>query len=131
MHIINCKYQLCRLLIFNVLISFSDILTSVKIMQDSGKKCFLVLKVPYTIQEDQSKLDALLKEFSCLWSKICVKVSCLTGMQLAEISFIQSRLCVSEHFPFGMEDSWCSCLSTYQGPVRVCCLLCNAAFKHM
>lgn len=55
MHIINCKYQLCRLLIFNVLISFSDILVSDKTLQNSGKKCLLALEVPYAIQEDWSK----------------------------------------------------------------------------
>lgn len=56
-------------MIFNVLISFSDILTSVKNMQSSGKKCFLALKMLYAIQEDQSKLDTLLKGSSCLWVK--------------------------------------------------------------
>lgn len=79
-------------------------------MQNSAKKRFLALKMPYTIQEDQSKLDILLKESSCLWGKICIQLPCLTDMQLAIIGFIQSRLCVSKHFPFGMEDSWCSFL---------------------
>lgn len=88
-------------------------------MQNGGKKCFLALKMPYAIQEDQSKLDNLLKESSCLWVKICIQLPHLTHMQLAKISFIQSRPCVSKHFPLGMEDSWCSCLSNYQGLVRV------------
>lgn len=78
-------------------------------MQNSGKKCFLALKMPYAIQEDQSKLDTLLKESSCLWGKVCIQLPCLTDVQLAKISFILSRLCVSKHFAFGMEDSWCSC----------------------
>lgn len=89
-------------------------------MQNGEKKCFLALKMPYATQEDQSKLDTSLKESSCLWGKICIQLPCLTHMQLAKISFIQSRPCVSRHFAFGMEDSWCSCLSTYQGLVRFC-----------
>lgn len=89
-------------------------------MQNGGKKCFLALKIPYAIQEDQSKLDTLLKESSCLWGKLCIQLPYLTHIQLAKITFIQSRPCVSKHFPFGIEDCWCSCLSNYQGLVRVC-----------
>lgn len=63
-------------------------------MQDSGKKCFLALKVLYTIQEDQSKLDTLLKESSCLWGKICIKVSCLTDVAGQNQLHLEQALCL-------------------------------------